>query len=737
MKKQLLDQFPYAIIRVNSEYQVTHTNLRGQFLLKTLSSTFVANILDDYSDPSLIKSKILPSGEVLFVQVFVVYGTSDRLILIGDEVEFLTHLPAPFEQILEDFAVDPSVVSQRIASLVQEAVTFERFDLMRVDGALRKYTYEYSIGIEVEGTLHTAYRSITDSGLGWIFQNEALHLVETLSPEGFSFREDPQLYRTGFRSVLRVPIIIDHRVIGAILLASSEAGRFQIEDAMFFEILSKLVAQSFFYAGVQLQHEFQTLGTSTLLQTITSAVSDRFTPDFLNHYCTQLGLNSKIERVGICLIDQEKEQCCCIAGACKIFKGQGKCTPLTNTGIQMMIKSKSIVAFNLADPRFQNIELGLVGQGITAILYAPIENQEGKIIAALTGVTSDEFALSSAAAGIFKFVSDHLGLILSNMPLNTLVEMSPQRLQVSTAPKGFEHIIGSSDVIRNTINQASIAAKYDFPILITGETGTGKELFAKAIHQFGPSAKGPFIVVNSAAIPPNLLESELFGYKEGAFTGGLKGGKKGKFLLADEGTIFLDEIGELSTELQAKLLRVVQEQEVEPLGSSKPIPVHVQIISATHRDLKFMVQQGEFREDLLYRLNAIEIPLPPLRLRGMDILDLAHSMLHFLSRTHGTPVKHLSSDAKVQFLKYSWPGNVRQLQNVINRLFVFVEGQVIHSRDLPPELYTQDGDKAETEYQKLERLLSEFEGNKTAIANYLGITRTGLWKKLKRLGLQS
>ncbi len=737
MKKQLLDQFPYAIIRVNSEYQVTHTNLRGQFLLKTLSSTFVANILDDYSDPSLIKSKILPSGEVLFVQVFVVYGTSDRLILIGDEVEFLTHLPAPFEQILEDFAVDPSVVSQRIASLVQEAVTFERFDLMRVDGALRKYTYEYSIGIEVEGTLHTAYRSITDSGLGWIFQNEALHLVETLSPEGFSFREDPQLYRTGFRSVLRVPIIIDHRVIGAILLASSEAGRFQIEDAMFFEILSKLVAQSFFYAGVQLQHEFQTLGTSTLLQTITSAVSDRFTHDFLNQYCTQLGLNSKIERVGICLIDQEKEQCCCIAGACKIFKGQGKCTPLTNTGIQMMIKSKSIVAFNLADPRFQNIELGLVGQGITAILYAPIENQEGKIIAALTGVTSDEFALSSAAAGIFKFASDHLGLILSNMPLNTLVEMSPQRLQVSTAPKGFEHIIGSSDVIRNTINQASIAAKYDFPILITGETGTGKELFAKAIHQFGPSAKGPFIVVNSAAIPPNLLESELFGYKEGAFTGGLKGGKKGKFLLADEGTIFLDEIGELSTELQAKLLRVVQEQEVEPLGSSKPIPVHVQIISATHRDLKFMVQQGEFREDLLYRLNAIEIPLPPLRLRGMDILDLAHSMLHFLSRTHGTPVKHLSSDAKVQFLKYSWPGNVRQLQNVINRLFVFVEGQVIHSRDLPPELYTQDGDKAETEYQKLERLLSEFEGNKTAIANYLGITRTGLWKKLKRLGLQS
>lgn len=739
MRKQLLDQFPYAIIRVNEEYRVTLANLRGQDLLKRLSTDFLAKILDDNSDPSLIKSRVLPSGEVLFVQIFVVNGTSDRLVLIGDEVEFLTRLPSLFEQILEDFTADPNVVNQRIASLVQEAATFERFDLMRIDPILLRYTYEYSIGLEVDGTLHTAYSSIVDLGIGWIVQNEAVHLVETLSPDGFSFREDPQLYRTGFRSILRVPIVFDHEVIGAILLASSEAGRFQIEDAMFFEILSKLVALSYFYAGVQLQHNFQTLGTSTLLQTIISNVSDRFTHEFLSQYCTQLGLNSKIDRVGICLIDQEREQCSCIAGDCKTFKGRGKCTPLLNAGIKEMMKSKSIVAFNLADPRFQNIELSLVGQGITAILYAPIENQEGKIIAALTGVTSDEFALSLAAAGTFKFASDQLGHILSNMPLDMRVKASPaHQIQVPTVPKGFEPIIGSSEVIRNTIQQASVAAKYDFPILITGETGTGKELFAKAIHQFGPYSKGPFIVVNSAAIPPNLLESELFGYNEGAFTGGLKGGKKGRFLLADGGTIFLDEIGELSSELQAKLLRVVQEQEVEPLGSSKPIPVHMRVISATHRDLKLMVQQKEFREDLLYRLNAIEIQLPPLRLRGMDIVDLAESMLHFLSRTHGTPVKLLSSEAKVQFLKYSWPGNVRQLQNVINRLFVFVEGQVINSRDLPPELYTQeDGNEEETEYQKLERLLNQFEGNKTAIANYLGITRTGLWKKLKRLGLQS
>lgn len=736
MKKQLLDQFPYAIIRVNTFHQIAHTNSQGQSLIKRVGTELIAKILKDSSDSSLIKSWILPTGEVLFVQVFLVHGMSDRLILIGDEVEFLNHLPSPFDQILEDFTADPSVVNERIASLVQEAATFERFDLMRVDPTLLKYTYEYSIGLEVAGAMHTAYSSIMNIGIGWIVQNEAVHLVETLSPDVFSFREDPQLYRTGFRSILRVPIVFDHGVVGAILLASSEAGRFQIEDAMFFEILAKLVAQSFFYAGVQLQHESQTLGTSTLIQTIISTVSDRFTNEFLNQYCTQLCLNAKVDRVGIFLIDQDRKQCCCIAEEGKTSEGIDKWTPISNTGILEMMKSKSIIAFNLADPRYQNIEQGLVGQGITAILYAPIENHEGKIIATLTGLTSDEYALSLDAAGIFKVASDHLGLILSNIPQSIQVKTIPKRIQSSAVPKGFEHIIGSSEIIQNTIHKASVAAKYDFPILITGETGTGKELFAKAIHKFGPATKGPFIVVNSAAIPPNLLESELFGYQEGAFTGGLKGGKKGKFLLADGGTVFLDEIGELSPELQAKLLRVVQEREVEPLGSSKTIPVNVRIISATHRDLKLMAQKGEFREDLLYRLNAIEIQLPPLRQRGKDILELAESMLQFLSRIHGMPVKQLSPEARVQFQQYSWPGNVRQLQNVINRLFVFVEDQAITFQDLPFELHTQDVSDAETEYQKLERLLREFEGNKTAIANYLGITRTGLWKKLKRLGLQ-
>lgn len=736
MNQEIFDQFPFAIIRVTIGNQISLANRQGKDLLQRLNSDFIQKILQDTSNVSITKSWILPSEEVLFVQFYTVSGSRDKLLLIGTEMEFMNHLPPSFEQILEDFSTDLYVVNLRIASLVQKATTFERFDLIRVDRTLRKYNYEYSIGLDIEGVLRTAYSSIAEIALEWIIQNGESILVSKLSPDNFKFREDPQLYQTGFCSILRVPIVFDHGVIGAILLASSQAEQFQIEDALFFDILAKLVSQFFFHAGNQMLNEFHRLGTATLLQSVISSISNQNALEFLSDYCTQLHLNAKVDRVSIYRFDEDLKNYCSIAESGKLIEDLGKWTPNTDIGLQEMLNRKSIVAFNLADRRFSNLQEDLIGRGITAILYAPIENHEQQIIAALIGVTYDESALSLATTGVFKIASDQLGLILSKLPLNDLFKNCPKKCNIPTVPRGFEHIIGSSNVMRETIHQASIAAKYDFPILITGETGTGKELFAKAIHQYGPSSQGPFIVVNSAAIPPNLLESELFGYKEGAFTGGIRGGKKGKFQLADGGTLFLDEICELPLELQAKLLRVIQEQEVEPLGASKPIEINVRIISATNRDLKGMVQQGDFREDLLYRLNAIEILLPPLRERSHDILELAESLLNFLSRTHGTVTKTLSPEAKMQLLNYSWPGNVRQLQNIINRLFVFVEGQVINSKDLPPDLYVQSSQGSDSEYQRLERLLNEFAGNKTAMAHYLGITRTGLWKKLKRLGLQ-
>jgi len=344
--------------------------------------------------------------------------------------------------------------------------------------------------------------------------------------------------------------------------------------------------------------------------------------------------------------------------------------------------------------------------------------------------------MSNGMAGLFKVASEQLSFIMMQSTPDIADNKKTEQTTL-VKPEGFEEIIGSSKTMQDTIQKAATVSHYEFPILLLGETGTGKELFAKAIHRSSAVSKGPFIVVNSAAIPDNLLESELFGYKEGAFTGGLKGGKKGKILLAHGGTLFLDEIGELSLELQAKLLRVIQEKEVEPLGSEKPIPIEVRIISATHRNLKEMVKNHEFREDLYYRLNSIEIKIPPLKERGQDIIELADNMLQDLSRRNGKRTKRLSSEAIQALLDCDCPGNVRQLQNIINWAFAFADSDVIKIEDLPPEMQIKVREnEEESEVEELARLLEEFKGNKTALANYLGITRTGLWKKLKRLGLQ-
>jgi transcriptional regulator with PAS, ATPase and Fis domain len=343
---------------------------------------------------------------------------------------------------------------------------------------------------------------------------------------------------------------------------------------------------------------------------------------------------------------------------------------------------------------------------------------------------------------MFKVVSEQLGFILtqSSHNIGNIKEThsdAAKKLPKAAKPPGFEEIIGSSKAIEDTIEKAAAVAQYEFPILLLGETGTGKELFAKAIHRSSFVSNGPFIVVNSAAIPNNLLESELFGYKEGAFTGGLKGGKRGKILLANGGTLFLDEIGELSLDLQAKLLRVIQEQEVEPLGSEKPIHIKVRIISATHRNLEEMVKNQQFREDLYYRLNSIEIKIPPLRDRGEDIIELAESMLEDLAKRSGKRMKRLSAETRQALLDYDYPGNIRELQNIINWAFVFADDEVIKIEDLTPAVQKYARKNPEmSEKEELTRLLREFKGNKTALAKYLGITRTGLWKKLKRLGLQ-
>ncbi|MEW6697540.1 MAG: sigma 54-interacting transcriptional regulator [Bacillota bacterium] len=317
-------------------------------------------------------------------------------------------------------------------------------------------------------------------------------------------------------------------------------------------------------------------------------------------------------------------------------------------------------------------------------------------------------------------------------------------------PVTFTDIPFKSTAMRFVVEQAQRYAASDSTVLIRGETGTGKELFARALHSASPRANNAFVPVNCAAIPDTLLESELFGYEEGAFTGAAKGGKPGLFELANNGTLFLDEVGEVSVHLQAKLLRLLQDRRVRRLGSTREFPIDVRIITATNRDLENMVIQNLFREDLYYRLNVIPLLLPPLRERLDDISLLADVFLHRFSEKLQRPVRPFSPEALRLLEEYDWPGNVRELENVIERAVNLVDGTQIHvshlhlrKRQVPAqEIPAVDF----ATYQTLEERLAEVE-RKIVIEAYnrfqssrkigavLGISHTAALRKLRKYGL--
>ena len=299
-------------------------------------------------------------------------------------------------------------------------------------------------------------------------------------------------------------------------------------------------------------------------------------------------------------------------------------------------------------------------------------------------------------------------------------------------------ILAESRAMRTVMGLIDRAALCDTPVLLIGESGTGKELLARALHKNGPRAPGPFVAVNCSAIPDTLLESELFGHKKGAFTDACED-SPGLFQLAERGTIFLDEIGDMAPALQAKLLRVLQEKEVHPVGAAAPVPTDVRIITATHRDLTAMTTEGRFREDLLYRINVIEVRVPPLRERPDDLEPLVGYLLAKHGARLGKPECSVSSDVMAVLRRYNWPGNVRELENLIERALVLGTGTVITLDDLPAGLREQRlpsagpaaGQRlADVEREHIDRTLRAVAGNKTAAARVLGLDRKTLYRKL-------
>jgi len=309
----------------------------------------------------------------------------------------------------------------------------------------------------------------------------------------------------------------------------------------------------------------------------------------------------------------------------------------------------------------------------------------------------------------------------------------------------FENIIGKGDAIEAVFRIMEKVARTDSSVLITGESGTGKELVARAIHFTSERANGRFLPINCGALPENLLESELFGYKRGAFTGAMNE-KIGLLKAADKGTVFLDEIGDMPLALQVKLLRVLQEREVYPLGSNDPVSFDVRVVCATNKDLEAEVKAGRFREELLYRINVITIKLPPLRERKDDIPLLASHFLKKFERSLSRGGMRFSKGAMKLLLSYAWPGNVRELENTIERAAILAETDVIHSHDMPDKLRSNalpsgpgfdNGNVTleDLEREHIKRVLGQVEGNKDRAAQMLGIHVSTLYRKMQRYRL--
>jgi DNA-binding NtrC family response regulator len=318
------------------------------------------------------------------------------------------------------------------------------------------------------------------------------------------------------------------------------------------------------------------------------------------------------------------------------------------------------------------------------------------------------------------------------------------REQLRTRP-GFGGLIGLSPKMQRVYRLIEKVGQHIYPVLILGESGTGKELVARSIHFSGPRKAKPIVPVDCSALVPTLIESELFGYVKGAFTGA-NHNRQGLMEVANGGTLFLDEIGDLPIDLQAKILRALQEKEIRPVGSTDRVPITVRVIAATNRDLDAAVRQGNFRQDLYFRLNVVQIKLPPLRDRKGDIPLLVNSFLEKFSGPDSEP-RRVSEDAMARLMAYDWPGNVRELENAVERAIALGSGPILHVGDLPTNLQHSNGERLlhgdellpleELERRAILRALREAGGDKLAAARLLGIGKTTLYRKLKQYDAQA
>jgi len=517
----------------------------------------------------------------------------------------------------------------------------------------------------------------------WVYQHQEPMVIPFVDRESRFPSTVAALNRLGLRSMCVLPLSTRHRRLGSLAIASREPDAYSAEEVRFLSLVAAQIALAMDDA-LNFEESRRSEERLRLLLDLTNrVVSTLDLRDLLREIAGNVRRVMQCDGAGVTLPDPETGQLRLYALDFPTSKGilhEGVAAGDIAATVNTVFKTGKPV--NLTEEQILQ-ESVVAAEGARSVCRLPLISR-GRVLGVLSLGTQRVNAFGEHDVAFLGQVSNQIAIAVENaLAYGQIAELKDKLAQEKVyledeirSELNFEEIVGNSDGLRRVLKQVETVAPTDSTVIIYGETGTGKELIARALHNLSPRKANPFVKLNCAAIPTGLLESELFGHEKGAFTGAISQ-RIGRFELAHRGTVFLDEIGEIPLELQPKLLRVLQEREFERLGSARTIRTDARLIAATNRDLEKMVEEGTFRSDLFYRLNVFPVRIPPLRERPADIPVLVRHFVQQFGRRNGRNIETISSETMEALVRYHWPGNIRELQNVIERAVIISKGTVL------------------------------------------------------------
>jgi transcriptional regulator with GAF, ATPase, and Fis domain len=679
-------------------------------------------------------------------------------------------------------------VFARVATAALGALSFDRMSVLLLDGAdgLRHYAVAVTAADGAGDEEGRVRRRDDCSPRFW--REFVVDRIDTRSELDPAFPRDREILDAGIRSIIRGALRSGGRTVGILAFYSRQAQAFTSEDETIVGALADLVAASLAHErlfSIERERSRRALALDGLLPTLARALDVRqvfrqvseITQGVIAH-----------DMLVLSLLHPDGTS---VATRALMPGGEVEDLPPPTAALLSLYRSSIFRDMEVVDPATRMVRLHplavaggepapielpldparfrhVADSGLRSLVAVPVQAL-GRFVGGLVFLSRRPGAYRPEHAELARRVADHVALALAHQRLSEeeqragearvlaarLVQKVESLTQEIESLGGRRRVVGASKAWQEVLKQARQVAATDTTVLLLGESGTGKEVVARLIHRASPRSDRPFVALNCAALPDQLLESELFGYEKGAFTGA-SSTKPGQIERAAHGVLFLDEVGEMSPAAQAKLLRVLQEREFQRLGGTRVLTANVRVVAATNRDLRAAVEQGRFREDLYYRLQVFEIELPPLRERREDILLLSEEFLAEIGSTFGRPPAGISREARDRLLAYDWPGNARELRNTLERAAILCEGGLINAEHLslagprPPSRPVSDGashgslapaslrtaaDLDAIEREMVEKALVHARYNKSHAAKALGITRKQLYVRLKRFGV--